>query len=363
LFFRILVMVFALLLTFTASSFATERADNAIQQSSAAQKEELARGISLYEQGDYKGAIESLRAVLKERDKNSEAWHYLGLALIRVGDIEKARTAFEREVKLRPRFVAAHVNLAYTLFVLGKPLDAEREAKYAVTIEPQRFDADAYFIYEAIQLHRIRGAYEQVLKEAEAALQLKPDSASALLLKSLALVGLTASAPQITPQLSHTQPISKEQQAINYPVAQSRFKEAAVCLERYLRLKPDDKDANYLRERLEAIKIYVQDNHTAGGAQVIYKTSEVTTKARILSKPEPSFTTEARKAQVDGIVLLRVVLDADGTIKHILVIVPLGYGLTEKALQAARKIRFEPAIKDGQKVSTMTLIEFNFNIY
>jgi Tfp pilus assembly protein PilF len=88
-------MVFALLLTFTASSFATERADNAIQQSSAAQKEELARGISLYEQGDYKGAIESLRAVLKERDKNSEAWHYLGLALIRVGDIER-RTAFER---------------------------------------------------------------------------------------------------------------------------------------------------------------------------------------------------------------------------------------------------------------------------
>lgn len=358
----IVLITLSLLLGFP-TSFATERAAKMSQQSSTNPKAEGARGIALYEQGDYKGALEILRTVVKERSKDGEAWHYLGLALIRVGDIENARAAFEREVKLRPRFIAAHVNLAYTLFMLGKPLDAEREAQRATAIDLKHFDADAYFIYNAIQLHRIREAYGQELKEAEAALQIKPDSTSALLSKSEALVGLTISDPPITPELSHIQPTSKEQQAVNYAAIQSPFKEAAMSLAQYLRLKPDDKDAGYLRERLEAIKVYARDNLASNDTQALYRPSDVTTKARILYKPEATFTAAARKAQADGIVLLRVTLAADGKIKNILVIVPLGYGLTESAIQAARQISFNPAIKDGQKVSTETNIQFSFNIY
>ncbi|MDX6695309.1 MAG: hypothetical protein QOF02_3861, partial [Blastocatellia bacterium] len=39
------------------------------------------------------------------------------------------------------------------------------------------------------------------------------------------------------------------------------------------------------------------------------------------------------------------------------------YGLTEKAIAAARQIRFSPAMKDGRAVSQFVQIEYNFNLY
>jgi hypothetical protein len=41
----------------------------------------------------------------------------------------------------------------------------------------------------------------------------------------------------------------------------------------------------------------------------------------------------------------------------------LPYGLTEKAIAAARQIRFDPATKDGHKVSMWMKLEYNFNLY
>jgi len=38
-------------------------------------------------------------------------------------------------------------------------------------------------------------------------------------------------------------------------------------------------------------------------------------------------------------------------------------GLTEKAIAAARQIRFEPAMKDGHKVAMYMHLEYNFNLY
>ncbi|MBD0373542.1 MAG: energy transducer TonB, partial [Pyrinomonadaceae bacterium] len=38
-------------------------------------------------------------------------------------------------------------------------------------------------------------------------------------------------------------------------------------------------------------------------------------------------------------------------------------GLTEKAIAAARQIKFVPAQKDGRNVSQYIQIEYNFNLY
>jgi outer membrane biosynthesis protein TonB len=38
-------------------------------------------------------------------------------------------------------------------------------------------------------------------------------------------------------------------------------------------------------------------------------------------------------------------------------------GLTEKAMEAARRIQFTPAEKDGRRVSQYATINYNFNIY
>jgi TonB family protein len=57
------------------------------------------------------------------------------------------------------------------------------------------------------------------------------------------------------------------------------------------------------------------------------------------------------------------VLAADGTVRHILILKSLSYGLTERAVAAARKIRFEPATMNGVPVSQYVVLEYNFNIY
>jgi TonB family protein len=90
---------------------------------------------------------------------------------------------------------------------------------------------------------------------------------------------------------------------------------------------------------------------------------DVTRKATIISKPEPLYTEEARKNQVTGTVRLRLVLGANGAVSGISPVSRLPDGLTEKAIEAARKISFTPAEKDGRKVSQYVTIEYNFNIY
>lgn len=93
----------------------------------------------------------------------------------------------------------------------------------------------------------------------------------------------------------------------------------------------------------------------------IYTGKEVTTKARLISKPEPQFTEEARRKRISGTVVLQVVFSKTGEVNSIQVVVGLSYGLTERSINAAREIKFVPATKDGQPVSTWIQLEYNFN--
>ena len=94
-----------------------------------------------------------------------------------------------------------------------------------------------------------------------------------------------------------------------------------------------------------------------------FKINEVTVRAVIISKPEPGFTEEARRDNVTGMVRLRAVLSASGEVTNISVVKGLPSGLTEKAIFAAKQIRFRPAQKDGHTVSQYVTLEYNFNIY
>jgi TonB family protein len=94
-----------------------------------------------------------------------------------------------------------------------------------------------------------------------------------------------------------------------------------------------------------------------------FSPKEVTTKARILSKPEPQYTEKARINGVTGTVIVRAVLGSDATVRGIRVVSALPYGLTSGAVRAAGKMRFMPAVKDGHQVSQYIQIEYNFNLY
>lgn len=95
----------------------------------------------------------------------------------------------------------------------------------------------------------------------------------------------------------------------------------------------------------------------------IFTGRDVTQKARIVSKPEPRYTESARKYGVTGTVVLRAVFSSDGQITGFAILRRLPHGLTDQALDAARKIRFLPAQKDGHPVSMAVQLEYNFNLY
>ena len=56
-------------------------------------------------------------------------------------------------------------------------------------------------------------------------------------------------------------------------------------------------------------------------------------------------------------------LASDGTVKHVLVIMPLGHGLSEQAVKAARAIKFTPATINGTPVSQYVILEYNFSVF
>ncbi|HEX5601588.1 MAG TPA: energy transducer TonB, partial [Pyrinomonadaceae bacterium] len=95
----------------------------------------------------------------------------------------------------------------------------------------------------------------------------------------------------------------------------------------------------------------------------IFTGKDVTTKARLISKPEPQYTEDARKNQVTGTVVLKVVFASNGSVQNIRTVSGLPYGLTERAIAAARQIKFVPATKDGHQVSMWMQLEYNFNLY
>jgi TonB family protein len=94
-----------------------------------------------------------------------------------------------------------------------------------------------------------------------------------------------------------------------------------------------------------------------------FNVKEVTRRAVIVLRPEPLYTDEARKNQITGTVVLRLVLNANGTVTNVVALSHLPDGLTEKAIEAARRIQFTPAEREGRKVSQYATINYNFNIY
>jgi TonB family protein len=86
-------------------------------------------------------------------------------------------------------------------------------------------------------------------------------------------------------------------------------------------------------------------------------------KPTILYKEKAKYTEEARQNKVQGTVVLTAVFTADARITAIKVVRGLPDGLTEKAIEAAQKIRFQPATKNGAPISVRANLEFTFNLY
>ena len=83
---------------------------------------------------------------------------------------------------------------------------------------------------------------------------------------------------------------------------------------------------------------------------------------KILAKPRPLYTEAARASGVEGEAVLEVLLAGSGEVRVLRVIEGLGYGLDENAAEAARRVRFEPALRDGLPVDAVVTMRILFQL-
>lgn len=316
----------------------------------AAAQSEREQGIGLYKNGDYAGAVKLLKRAVKIGDNDAQAWFYLGNSYIKQDKHKEAEKALKKAVALDAGNGKMRSRLAYVYFLRNNPRDASIEARAALDANPN--DEEAHYIVGAVNFREV--LYSAAYERAKKALEINPNFAAAYALKSEALVS-SFSAQAGT--------VDKTRGARGL-----LLQEASDDLEKYLSLSPTGEDAAFQREKLESIRFFAEYyNRPENQNPVNFDGSAAPepnlTPLKIISKPLAVYTDRARSAGVSGLIRLRVGFSADGEVKHILIIKPLGYGLDEQAVRAARGIKFEPAIKDGKPISQVKVVEYSFAIY
>jgi protein TonB len=95
----------------------------------------------------------------------------------------------------------------------------------------------------------------------------------------------------------------------------------------------------------------------------IYRVGGGVSAPRAIDAPDPDYSEEARKAKYQGTVVLWIVVGPDGRVHDCRIQRSLGLGLDERAVEAVKRWRFEPARKDGQPVAVQVNVEVNFRLY
>lgn len=83
---------------------------------------------------------------------------------------------------------------------------------------------------------------------------------------------------------------------------------------------------------------------------------------RVLARREPKYTEEARKAKIEGKVVLELVVTAKGAPEEVRVVKGLGAGLDESAVESVRQWAFQPATRYGKPIRSRMRLEVGFKL-
>jgi protein TonB len=107
----------------------------------------------------------------------------------------------------------------------------------------------------------------------------------------------------------------------------------------------------------------VGEGHGGGTGGGVFRVGGGVSKPRLVYAPDPEYSEEARKAKFMGTCTLSLIVGADGRARDIQVSRSVGLGLDEKAIEAVKTWKFDPAMKDGKPVAVAIAIEVTFHLY
>jgi TonB family protein len=99
-----------------------------------------------------------------------------------------------------------------------------------------------------------------------------------------------------------------------------------------------------------------------GGGDRNTPQSVVDSKPVALNNPRPNYTEAARQNKIQGNIRAKVLVGPDGDVKKVSILSHLPDGLDEQAIEAAYKLRFRPAMKNGQGVAYWVTVEIGFTL-
>ena len=82
----------------------------------------------------------------------------------------------------------------------------------------------------------------------------------------------------------------------------------------------------------------------------------------VIQTANVEFSDEARRAHYQGVCMVELIVDKYGMPRQLRSVRPLGMGLDQKAIEAIRKYRFQPAMKNGEPVSVKIAVQVDFRL-
>lgn len=110
------------------------------------------------------------------------------------------------------------------------------------------------------------------------------------------------------------------------------------------------------------IRLRLSNAPPPGVVPGVYRVGGGVSAPRALFSPAPKYSDEASRARFQGTCLLSLIVGPDGLPRDIRVAQSLGMGLDEKAIEAVKQWRFQPALKDGKPVAVAVTIQVEFRL-
>lgn len=240
---------------------------------------------------------------------------------------------------------------------------AQSGIRHALALDPESQKA----LLLAAQVYLHEGARSMAIESLEKAIKSQPDNPEAHFMLAQCLLD-AGKADRSREEVS----IAITQGAALFPayhllakldLAKGDFSAAIASLETAIQLSPNDEtgESAKLRQQIEEAREFVEKLKQFATLEAGQKAQGIV-RPRLLNSPSPRYTEEARRLKIQGAVWLGVLVAETGDVESVLILRGLGQGLDESAVDAARKIKFSPATRDGNPIPYWMNVMIEFNI-